>query len=67
MNNIGLCLISRNNYDFLNECWVKKSGLSDLGYDVLNIDEGSEDNEKEKGEKICKSNGIVSPGIAAVP
>ena len=56
MKKVGIFLISKNNYDFLEKHWV--SNFNYEGFEVLNIDEGSSPDEQEKGKKICEKYGI---------
>ena len=57
MKKVGIFLISKNNYDFLEKYWVEHFTYE--GFEVLNIDEGSSPEEQEKGKKICEANGIT--------
>lgn len=53
--NIGILMTSRNNYDYMGELWCKKTLEESDGnfFKVLNIDEDSSEEEKEKGKALC--------------
>ncbi len=57
MKSIGIFLISKNNYDFLEKYWIEHFYHEEI--EILNIDEGSSPEEKEKGKRICEENGIT--------
>jgi len=57
MKSVGIFLISKNNYDFLDKYWEKNFPYK--GFEVLNVDEGSSPEEQEKGKAICKKYGFV--------
>ena len=54
MSDIGILLTSRNNYDFMEKFWIPNTiGKCDINCKILNIDEDSSPEEKEKGRKLC--------------
>jgi hypothetical protein len=52
---IGILLTSRNNYDFMGKKWCKQTLEESDGniFPVLNIDEDSSAEEKQKGRELC--------------
>ena len=52
---IGILMTSRNNYDYMEECWCKKTLEESDGnfFKVLNIDEDSTEGEKQKERVLC--------------
>jgi len=55
MSKIGILMTSRNNYDFMRGAWcsnVIDKCDGDM-FEILNIDEDSSAEEKEKGKKLC--------------
>lgn len=59
MNNIGVLLTSRNNYEFMEKFWIPNMiGKVDIDFKILNIDEDSTKEEKDYGRRICEENGI---------
>lgn len=57
MKNFGVFLISKNNYEFLDKYWAKNFPYQ--GYHVVNVDEGSSDEQREYGKKVCAKHGII--------
>ena len=57
MSKIALYLSSRNNYDMIENVFLKNVDLE--GYKLYNIDDHSEPSEIEKGIKICERNNIT--------
>ena len=57
---IGVLLTSRNNYDFMEKYWIPRTiEFCDIGnIKILNIDEDSTEEEKNKGKKLCKKYNI---------
>ena len=58
---IGIFMTSRNNYDYMDAVWAKKT-LIDCDINnckVLNIDEDSTKEEKQKGKILCKKYNII--------
>tara|TARA_R110001583_G_scaffold13766_1_gene58632 strand:- start:14220 stop:15155 length:936 start_codon:yes stop_codon:yes gene_type:complete len=53
---IGIVFTSRNNYELFDN-WCKKTDTT--GYEILNIDEDSTDEQKILGKSICKKHGIT--------
>jgi len=55
MNNIGILMTSRNNYDYMREVWCPKVIEDSDGniFKILNIDEDSSSEEKIKGKDLC--------------
>ena len=53
---IGILFTSRNNYNLLYN-WLNK--VDTEGFDILNIDEDSDDKNKESGKAICENFGVV--------
>lgn len=53
---VGIYIVSKNNYAFFEKHWWPH--VSPLNYPVLNIDEGSDEEQKSVGKSFCKSNGI---------
>ena len=53
---IGILFTSRNNYNLLYN-WLNK--VDTEGFDILNIDEDSESEDKESGKAICDKFGVV--------
>ena len=56
MTNIAIYLSSRNNYDLLEDLFLKTTDLE--GYQLYNIDDFSDPEEIEKGREICARNNI---------
>ncbi len=58
---VGIFMTSRNNYDYMDKVWVEKTLIEcDVNnIKVLNIDEDSTDEEKQKGRDMCKRRGIT--------
>jgi len=66
LRQVGIFLISKNNYEFLDKYWAKNFNFD--GFRVLNIDEGSSSEQRILGKKICKKYGIeymdrCNPGL----
>ena len=57
VKSVGIFLISKNNYEFLDKYWSKNFNYE--GFHVLNIDEGSSDEQKAFGKEICQKYGIT--------
>ena len=55
---IGILFTSRNNYILLYN-WLNI--VNTEGFDILNIDEDSDDKNKESGKAICENFGVVYP------
>jgi len=56
---IGILLTSRNNYEFMEKFWIPKTiGVCDLDCKILNIDEDSNEVEKQRGRELCKKHNI---------
>jgi hypothetical protein len=53
---IGILFTSRNNYNLLDN-WLNK--VNTEGFDILNIDEDSDDKNKKSGKSICENYGVV--------
>ena len=54
MSSIGILLTSRNNYDFMEKFWIPNTvGKCDINCKILNIDEDSTEEEKQKGKILC--------------
>ena len=53
---LGILFTSRNNYNLL-DVWLSK--VDTEGFDVLNIDEDSTQENKEIGKKICEKHNVV--------
>ena len=56
MNKTGILFTSRNNYNLL-ETWLSK--IDTEGFDILNIDEDSSDENKNLGREVCEKYGAV--------
>ena len=56
MKNLGIVFTSRNNYELLDD-WMNITDTE--GFDILNIDEDSLEENKEIGKKICEKHNIV--------
>jgi len=56
-DNLIIYVSSRNNYDML-EGEVLKN-INREGFEFINIDDNSCEEEKEKGKRICEENGII--------
>jgi len=57
VKSVGIFLISKNNYEFLDKYWSKNFNYE--GFHVLNIDEGSSDEQKKFGKSVCEKHGIM--------
>ena len=57
MSNIIIYVSSRNNYDMLSGEVLKN--INTEGFEFINVDDKSSDEEVEKGKEICKDNDIV--------
>ena len=57
LKSVGIFLISKNNYEFLDKYWSENFNYE--GYEVLNIDEGSSDEQRELGRRMCEERGII--------
>jgi len=55
--NTAILLTSRNNYVLLEKLWLKK--INRKNEIIINIDEGSNDEQKLEGRRICDKNDIV--------
>jgi hypothetical protein len=53
----GIFLISKNNYEMLENVWIPNMDYN--GFEVVNIDEGSTEEQIALGKKICKDNNIL--------
>ena len=53
---IGIVFTSRNNYELFDN-WFKKTDTT--GYQILNIDEDSTEEQKALGKLVCKKHGIT--------
>ena len=56
-NNIIIYVSSRNNYDMLSGEVLKN--INTEGFEFINVDDKSSNEEIEKGKKICQDNDIV--------
>ena len=57
MSNIIIYVSSRNNYDMLSGEVLKN--INTEGFEFINVDDKSSDEEISKGKEICKDNNIV--------
>lgn len=55
-DNLIIYVSSKNNYDMLSKEVLKN--ISFEGFEFINVDDNSENSEIEKGQRICKENGI---------
>jgi hypothetical protein len=56
MKKVGLLFTSRNNYELL-DLWLSK--VDTEGFSILNIDEDSTKENKQKGKNICNKYGVT--------
>ena len=56
-DNLVIFFSSRNNYDLLAGEWLKKVNF--LGFQLINVDDGSSTAELKKGRHICKEHRVV--------
>jgi len=57
MSKTAIFMVSKNNYDFMAKHWIPHMHMD--GYEVLNIDEESSDEQREYGKGLCREHGIV--------
>ena len=57
MSDISIYLSSRNNYDMIENVFLKNTDLE--GYKLYNIDDNSEEDEVLKGREICDRNNVT--------
>jgi hypothetical protein len=56
-DNLIIYVSSRNNYDMLEGEVLKNINLD--GFELINVDDNSSEEEKEKGKRICKARNII--------
>ena len=56
-DNLIIYVSSRNNYDMLEGEVLKNINLD--GFELINIDDNSSEEEKEKGKRICNARNII--------